>query len=70
MRILRVVHTQAIIFLKSMSDPPLSRVIDYVGPWIPTCPQSKTSKSDIFISIQVKCLFYSVIRIEPHRHVS
>ena len=42
--------------------------IDYVGPWIPACPQSKTSKSDIFISI--KCLFYSVIRIEPHPHVS
>ena len=32
MRILRVVQTQAIIFLKSMSDPPLSWVIDYDGP--------------------------------------
>ena len=68
MRILRVVQTQAIIFLKSISDQPLSWVIDYGGSWIPACPQNKTLKSDIFISI--KCLFYSVIRIEPHPHVS
>jgi len=70
MRILRVVQTQAILFLKSMSDPPLSWVIDYVGPWIPAYPQSKISKSNIFIGIHVKCLFYSVIRIEPHPRVS